>query len=91
MDPRGMLTPRIQLKNHLVSELTTPRNCLTVRIVYILRGEERRGNIPEAMALKSLRNPNHPPLMERLRRGKKNKLGYLAYKSISEFTTTLKI
>jgi hypothetical protein len=57
---------------------TTPRNFLEVRLVYLLRGEERGGNIPEAMTLKSLRNPNHPLLMEILRRGKKQKLGYLA-------------
>jgi hypothetical protein len=74
----GMLMPRIQLKNPLVRKLTTPRNCLVVRLVHILRGEERRGNIPRAMTLKSLRNPNHPLSMEKLKRGKKQKFGYLA-------------
>jgi hypothetical protein len=66
MEPKGMLASRIQLKNPLVRELTTPRNYLAVRLVYILRGEERGGNIPEAMTLKRLRNINHPLSMERL-------------------------
>jgi hypothetical protein len=78
MEPRGMLTSSIQLKNPLVRELTTPKNCLLVRLVYILRGEERGGNIPGAMTLKILRKPNNPLLMEKLKRGKKQKLGYSA-------------
>jgi hypothetical protein len=49
-----------------------------VRLVHILRGEERGGNIPRAMTLKSLRKSNHPLLMEKLKRGKKQKFGYLA-------------
>jgi hypothetical protein len=54
-EPRGMLTSKIQLKNPLVRELTTPRNCLAMRLVYILIGEERGGNIPKNMTLKRLR------------------------------------
>jgi hypothetical protein len=78
MEPRGMLTSRTHLENPLVRELTAPRNCPVVRLVHILRGEERGRNIPRAMTLKSLRNPSHPLLMGRLKRGKKHKLGYLA-------------
>jgi hypothetical protein len=77
MDPRGMLTLMIHLKNPLVRELTVPRNCPTTRLVHILRGEERGGNIPRAMTLKSLRKPNHLLLMEKLKRGKKQKFGFL--------------
>jgi hypothetical protein len=42
MGPRDMLTPRIRLKNPLVRKMTTPRNYLTVRLIYIFRGEERQ-------------------------------------------------
>jgi len=41
MEPRGMITPRIHLENPLVREMTSPRNCLAVRLVHILIGEER--------------------------------------------------
>jgi hypothetical protein len=73
MEPRD-----IQQKNPLVRKLTTPRNCLVVRLFHIPRGEERRGNIPRAMTLKILRNPNHPLSIKKLKRGKKQKFGYLA-------------
>jgi hypothetical protein len=73
MEPRD-----IQQKNHMVRKLITPRDILVIKIVHIPREEERRGNIPRAMALKSLRNKNHPLSMEKLRRGKKQKFGYLA-------------
>jgi hypothetical protein len=63
-------------KNPLVRKLKTPRDILVEKLVHIPRGEERRGNIPRAMTLKSLRKPNHPLSMERLRRGKKKKFGY---------------
>jgi hypothetical protein len=66
MEPRG-----IQWKIPLVRTLTTPRNLLVEKLVPILRKEERRGNIPRVVILKNSRNPNHPPSMERLRRGKK--------------------
>jgi hypothetical protein len=65
-------------KNPLVRKMTTPRNCIVVGLFHIPRGEERRGNIPRSMTLKSLRNPNHPLSMEKLKRGKKQKFGYLA-------------
>jgi hypothetical protein len=72
MDPRD-----IQRKNPLVRKLTTPRNFLAMRLVHIPRGEERRGNIPRVMTLKSLRKSNHPLSMEKLKRGKKQKFFYL--------------
>jgi hypothetical protein len=78
MEPRGMLTARIHLDNPLVRELKVPRNCPPVGPVHILKGEERGGNIPRVMTLKSLRNPSHPLLMGILKGGKKQKLGYLA-------------
>jgi hypothetical protein len=73
MEPRD-----IPWKNPLVGKLKTPRNLLVSKLVHIPRGEERRGNIPRAMTLKSLRNPNHPLSMEKLKRGKNQKFGYLA-------------
>jgi hypothetical protein len=72
MEPRD-----IQRKNPLVRKLTTPRNFLVVKLVHLPRGEEIRGNIPRDMTLASLRKPNHPLLMEKLERGKKQKFGYL--------------
>jgi hypothetical protein len=78
MEPIGMLTSRIHLKNPLVRKMTAPKNCLAVRLVHTLRGEERVGNIPMDMNLKSLRNPNHPCLMEKLKRGNKQKFGCLS-------------
>jgi hypothetical protein len=72
MDPR-----HIQRKNPLVRKLKTPSNFLVVRLVHIPRGEERRGNIPRAMTLNILINPNHPLSMEKLKRGKKKMFGYL--------------
>jgi hypothetical protein len=73
MEPRDT-----QWKNPLVKKLTNPRNLLVARLVHIPRREERRGNIPRAMTLKSLRNSNHPLSAEKLRRGKKHKFGCLA-------------
>jgi hypothetical protein len=70
MEPRD-----IQWNNTLVRKLTAPRNFLVVILVHILRGEEIRGNIPRAMTLKNLRNPNHLLLMEKLKRGNKKKFG----------------
>jgi len=78
MELRGMLTSRIHLENLLVREMTTPRNYPIVRLVHILIGEERGGSISRSMNLKSLRNPSHPLFMGRLKRGKKQKLGYLS-------------
>jgi hypothetical protein len=78
MEPRGMLTSIILMNNPLLRELTTPRKCPSVILVHILIGEERGGNTPRVMTLKSLRNPSHPLLMGKLKRGKKHNLGYLA-------------
>jgi hypothetical protein len=46
------------------------------KLVPIPRREEIRGNIPRVMTLKRSGNPNNPPSMERLRRGKKQKFDY---------------
>jgi hypothetical protein len=62
-------------KNSLVRKLTNPRNLLVEKLVRIPRREGRRGNIPRVMTLKSSRNPNHPLLMDKLRRGKNQKFG----------------
>jgi hypothetical protein len=72
MEPRD-----IQRDNPLARKLTTPRNFLVARLVHIPRREERRGNIPRAMTLRSLINPNHPLSMEKLKRGKKQKFDCL--------------
>jgi hypothetical protein len=71
MDPRDT-----HQKNRLVKKLTTPRNILVARLIHIPKGEERRGNIPRVMTLKSLKKPKQPLLMEILRKGKKQKFGY---------------
>jgi hypothetical protein len=69
---RPKMEPRdTHRKNPLVRKPTTPRNILVAKQVHIPRGRERRGNIPRAMTLKSLRKPNHPLSMERLKMGKK--------------------
>jgi hypothetical protein len=78
MEPRNMLMLRIHPKNHLMKELTVPRNCLVVRLVHLFRGEEKGENMLRSMAMNILRNPNHPLLIWRLRRGMKKKLGYLS-------------
>jgi hypothetical protein len=78
MEPKGIITSRIHLENPLVRDLTAPRNYSIVRLVHILRGEERGGNTPRPMTLKSLRNPSHPLLMGILKMGKKLNLGFLA-------------
>jgi hypothetical protein len=69
MERRGMLTSRIHLENPLVRDLITPWKFLAVKLAHILRGEERGGNIPRTMTLKSLRKPRYPLLMGRLKRG----------------------
>jgi hypothetical protein len=58
--------------------LTTLRNLIVEKLVPILKREERRGNTTRVVTLKNSRKPNHPPSMERLRRGKKQKFGYSA-------------
>jgi hypothetical protein len=77
----------------LVRTLTTPRNLLVEKLVPIPRREERRGNIPRVMTLKNSRNPNHPPSMERLRRGKKQEvwlLGLKKYFRVHDYSENLK-
>jgi hypothetical protein len=87
VEPRGMIKQQIHLDNPLVRELKVPRNYPVVGLVYILRGEEIRGNIPRAKALKSSINPSHPLFMEKLKRGKKLKLNLGC---LADSTTTLK-
>jgi hypothetical protein len=78
MEARCMLTSRTHLKNPLVSEHITPRNFLVVKPVHPFRGEERGERVLRFMTLKSLRKIIHPLLIDRLRRRKKQDLGYLA-------------
>jgi hypothetical protein len=56
---------------------TTPRDLLVAKLVHILKGKERSESIPKVMILKSSSKPNHPLSMERLRKGKRQKLGCL--------------
>jgi hypothetical protein len=78
MEPRNILTSRVHLKNPLARKLIVPRNCLTLRLVHLFRGEEKGENELISMVLESLRNPRHPFFMGILRRGEKKNLGYLA-------------
>jgi hypothetical protein len=71
--PRGrykLETWDTQWKSPLGRKLATPRDLLVEKIAHILKGEERSERIPKVMNLRSLRNPNHPLSMERLRKGK---------------------
>jgi hypothetical protein len=61
----------------LERKLETHRDILVAKLSHILKGKERSKRIPKVMILKSSRNPNHPLLMEKLRKGKKKKLGFL--------------
>jgi hypothetical protein len=85
MDPRGMLTLMIHLKNPLVRELTVPRNCPTTRLVHILRGEERGGNIPREMTLKSLRKTKPPTFDGEIKKGEEAKVWLLDLKKYLTF------
>jgi hypothetical protein len=64
-------------KSPLERKLATLRGLLVPRLTQILKGKERSESIPKSMILKSSRNPNHPLSMERLRKGKRQKLGCL--------------
>jgi hypothetical protein len=57
--------------------METPRGILVATLTHILKGKERSESIPKFVSLKISRNPNHPLSMERLRKGKRQKLGYL--------------
>jgi hypothetical protein len=59
----------------LERERTTLRDVLVEKPTHILRRKERSESIPKIMTLKSSRKPNHPLSMERLRKGKRQKLG----------------
>jgi hypothetical protein len=64
-------------ENPLERKLSTLRDILVEKLAHILKGKERSERIPKVMTLKSSRNPNHPLSMERLRKGKRKKLGSL--------------
>jgi hypothetical protein len=88
MEPRDTKS-----KNPLVRKMTNPRDILEEKLIHIPKGEERRGNIPRAMNLKSLRKQNHPLSMEKLRRGKKQKfwlLGLKKYFRVHDYYENLK-
>jgi hypothetical protein len=60
----------------LERKLETLRGPLVEKLSHIIKGKERSKSIPKVMNLKSSRKPNHPLSMERLRKGKTQKLGY---------------
>jgi hypothetical protein len=55
----------------------TPRNLLVEKLAHILKRKEISEIIPKFMTLKSSRKPKNLLSMERLRRGKRQKLGCL--------------
>jgi hypothetical protein len=61
----------------LERKLATLRGPLVEKLAHILKGKERNRSIPKVVILKSSRNPNHPLSTDRLRKGKKQKLGCL--------------
>jgi hypothetical protein len=64
-------------ENPLERKLTTSRNLLVEKLAHILKGKARSERIPKVVTLKSSRKPNHALSMERLIRGKRQKLGFL--------------
>jgi hypothetical protein len=62
MEPRGMPNSKTHLKNPLVKEHKAPRSYLVVKLVHMLRGEERGESTPRVVTLKNLRKPSHPIL-----------------------------
>jgi hypothetical protein len=58
----------------LERKLATPRGILVARLTHILKGKEISERIPKFVILKSSINLNHTFLMERLRKGKRQKL-----------------
>jgi hypothetical protein len=61
----------------LGKDRATLRDILVAKLSHILIRKERSEIIPKVTTLKSSRKPKHPLSMERLRRGKGKKLGYL--------------
>jgi hypothetical protein len=61
----------------LERKLETLRDLLVARLIHILKGNEISESIPKVMSLKISRKPNHPLLMEILRKGKRRNLGFL--------------
>ena len=55
----------------LERKLATLRDLLVEKIAHSLKGKERSENIPKVVILKNSRKPNHPLLMEILRKGKR--------------------
>jgi hypothetical protein len=78
--PRGRSNLEIgdtHRENPLGRKLTTQRDILLAKLAHILKGKGRSKIVPKFMTLKSSRNPNHPLSMVILRKGKRNKLGFL--------------
>jgi hypothetical protein len=50
-------------------KLETQMDLIVAKLVQILKGKGTSERIPKFMTLKSSRNPNHPLLMVRLRKG----------------------
>jgi hypothetical protein len=78
--PRGrshLETGDTHQESPLERKLATSRDRLVEKLAHILQGKEIRESIPKVMTLKSSRKPNHPLSMEILRKGKRQKLGYL--------------
>jgi hypothetical protein len=58
-------------------KLTTSRDIIVEKLTPSLKGKERSESILKVVILKSSRKLDHPLSMERLRKGKRQKLGYL--------------
>jgi hypothetical protein len=58
-------------------KLETLRVLLVKQLTHILKRKERSESILKVVILKNLRNKDHPLSMERLRKGKRQKLGCL--------------
>jgi hypothetical protein len=57
--------------------LATLKDLLVEERAHILKGKKGSGSVPKIMIHKSSRKPNHPLSMERLRREKRLKFGFL--------------
>jgi hypothetical protein len=88
MEPRD-----IQRRNPLVRKLTTPKNCLVVRLVHIPRGEERRGNIPRAMYPEDFKKAKPPTFDGEIKKGEEVEvwlLGLKKYFRVHDYSENLK-
>ena len=73
----NLKTGDTQWESPLERKLTTLRDLLVEKLARILKGKKRSESVPKIMILKSSRQTNHPLSMERLRREKRWKLGFL--------------